>query len=100
MARALTTSEVILGIASLVPPIGLMLMYFGGGALFQLVGYGVLAIPIVGVVATYWALFHVYRNKHLGARGLAWVLALVLLWFLLLPAFWYQKIYLPSAKAT
>ena len=99
MAKRLTTAGLLLGIAAFVPLVGGLLFIVGGSNVLP-IPYWFLVIPAVGVPATFWALFYVYRNRPLGIAGILWVCALAFLWHILLPVFWYQKVYRADANAT
>ena len=88
------------GVASIVPPIGILVLLVGDGSAVELLGPWLLVAPVTGVVATFAALFMVYKGKPLGWAGLGWVVLLGLLWFVALPLFWYQKIYRPWTTTT
>lgn len=50
-------------------------------------------IPIIIIT-----LFYGYRNRPFGWSGVAWALALVFFSFVVLPVFWYFRIYLPHSR--
>lgn len=83
---------VLLGVGSGFTVAGFFAMLVAGAVLTESVGFGLLAVPVVGVVTTFISLFYVYRNQPLGWSGMVWVVALVLFWFVLLPVFWYFKV--------
>ena len=90
----------VIGLASALPLIAMLALLLGGGAVVEALGPWLLIAPVVGVAATFAALFLVYKNRPLGWSGLGWIAAFVVAWFLVLPVFWYLKLYRPGANAT
>lgn len=88
----MTSGKVILGAGSFITLASVLAMLAAGPTLTEKIGPGLLVFPTIGVVTTYGSLFYVYRNDHIGWSGAAWVFALALFWFVLLPVFWYLKV--------
>ena len=100
MARSLTTAGKLLGVAAFFQFLAALLFISGGSDVLPLPSYWTLIVPLVGVPATFWALFYVYRNRPLGIAGILWVFGLAFFWLALLPVFWYLKVYRAHARAT
>lgn len=94
----MTSTEKMLGIGSFFTLLGVIAMAFGSQVITEIFGFGILAIPIVGGVTAFWSLFYVYRNNHIGLNGFLWIISMSLFWFIILPVFWYQKIYMGQSK--
>jgi len=89
-----------IGIASAVPALAILLLILGGPTITQLFGFWLLIVPAVGAVPTVVALIQVYRGRSLARSDVVWVLLLRPFFFVVLPVFWYTKIYRRNQRAT
>ena len=96
----MTPTQIILGIGSLITFFGVIAMAAAGPLLTEMFGAGLLMVPVIGVTTTFGSLFYVYRNRRLDRKAILWISALGVLWFVLLPIFWYRKVGVVNRKAT
>jgi hypothetical protein len=82
-----------LGSASAIAPLALLALLLAGPAVIQRLGLSLLVVPVIGGVAAVASLIYVYRGRPLNMWDVAWIVAMGLLWFVALPAFWYYKVY-------